>query len=63
MRCPKCKADNVKVVISKPTYYSVKRRRKCLDCNFAFSTIEILTNLTDELLECLWGDVNETDEA
>ena len=64
MKCPVCKSHNVKVKISIPTDFAIKRRRKCLDCGVSFSTVEILSKVSDELVKCFLGVMeNETDET
>lgn len=42
MRCPKCGADNDKVVDSRPAENndSIRRRRECNECGFRFTTYE-----------------------
>lgn len=40
MNCPKCKHPDTKVVDSRSTSFSVKRRRVCTQCMFRFNTIE-----------------------
>lgn len=41
MRCPKCKSYGVAVIGSKRDDEMVTRRRKCLDCDHRFNSIEI----------------------
>lgn len=41
MTCPRCDSYQVKVTDSRPADNMVRRRRKCMDCNFRFMTIEI----------------------
>lgn len=41
MPCPKCKSKQVIVVDSRPYGYTVKRRRRCMDCGYRFSTVEV----------------------
>ena len=42
MKCPKCNADQDKVIDSRPWKDGavVRRRRECLSCNFRFTTYE-----------------------
>jgi transcriptional repressor NrdR len=40
MRCPHCKADNDKVIETRTSSDSVRRRRECLDCSRRFTTYE-----------------------
>ena len=42
MRCPKCGANNDKVIDSRSIKddFGVRRRRECLDCSYRFTTIE-----------------------
>ena len=42
MKCPKCNSENV-IVYNSRTYADnhVWRRRKCLDCEYRFSTKEL----------------------
>jgi Predicted transcriptional regulator, consists of a Zn-ribbon and ATP-cone domains len=42
MRCPECKANNDKVVDSRPRPGHVYRRRFCLSCGCRFSTYELI---------------------
>lgn len=41
MKCPKCNSYQVNIVDTLPRDYAVRRRRKCLNCDFRFSTIEV----------------------
>ena len=41
MICPKCKANQLTVVDSRPTSNEVRRRRECLVCHHRFTTVEI----------------------
>lgn len=40
MRCPKCHNTNSKVIDSRPSNQSVRRRRECETCLNRFSTVE-----------------------
>lgn len=40
-RCEKCGSQNLYCVDSRKTHGKVRRRKKCLDCGFKFSTIEL----------------------
>ena len=40
MKCPKCKA-RTKIIDSRPTKTSVRRRHVCKACNHRFTTIEL----------------------
>lgn len=42
MICPHCKADNDKVVETRPSGDSVRRRRECLECSGRFTTYEYI---------------------
>ena len=48
MRCPKCNSDESKVVESRDTGGSIRRRRECDDCSARYTTYERLErpNLT-----------------
>lgn len=42
MKCPNCGLiDNSKVVDSRPYKYTIRRKRKCLDCNGSWFTYEV----------------------
>lgn len=41
MKCPMCGSDNIKTADSRPEHDSITRRKKCLVCNYRWSTIEI----------------------
>lgn len=41
MRCPMCGCDNITTVDSRSDNDSVTRRKKCLECNYRWTTIEI----------------------
>lgn len=47
MRCPKCHADDVKVIDSRTIKdgLGVRRRRECNLCNYRFTTLEEVVNL------------------
>ena len=40
MHCPKCGNDDSKVIESRDTGDSVRRRRECLDCAYRYTTYE-----------------------
>ena len=40
MICPHCKADNDKVIETRASGDSIRRRRECLDCSNRFTTYE-----------------------
>lgn len=40
MICPHCKADNDKVIETRGSGDSIRRRRECLDCSARFTTYE-----------------------
>lgn len=50
MRCPKCKSYGVAVVDSRRDDHMVTRRRKCLDCDHRFNSVEITQMEYDVLL-------------
>ena len=41
MKCPKCNALGLTCIDSRPYNETIKRRRKCLNCGYRFSTVEI----------------------
>ena len=42
MRCPQCnEPDNFTTIDSRPREWGIKRRKRCLNCNKTFATIEI----------------------
>ena len=41
MICPKCKSEQVTVYDSRRIFGTVRRRRRCLDCGFRFTTYEV----------------------
>ncbi|MDR0300241.1 MAG: transcriptional regulator NrdR [Streptococcaceae bacterium] len=40
MKCPKCQSENFKVLDTRASDDSVRRRRECLSCGFRFTTYE-----------------------
>ncbi len=40
MKCPHCHSSNLRVVDSRETETSIRRRRECLDCKQRFTTYE-----------------------
>lgn len=40
LRCGKCGSADLSIVDSRPAASSVRRRRRCNDCNFRFTTFE-----------------------
>lgn len=40
MECPKCHNHSLKVIDSRPTDDSIRRRRECLNCGYRFNTHE-----------------------
>ena len=41
MQCPKCKAHGLACHDSRPYNETIRRRRRCLNCGYRFSTVEI----------------------
>ena len=41
MTCPKCKSAQVYVCDSRQCENGTRRRRKCMDCGYRYSTVEI----------------------
>jgi transcriptional regulator NrdR family protein len=46
MNCPMCESTNLKVTDSRPKEGTIKRRRICLECEWAWHTYEL--SLTEE---------------
>jgi len=46
IRCPNCGYHDSKVTDSRGTDESIRRRRKCLECGFRFTTIERIQSAT-----------------
>jgi len=46
MICPQCKADNDKVVETRGSGDSVRRRRECLECSTRFTTYEYVEKVS-----------------
>lgn len=41
MKCPMCGCENLTTADSRPEEDCIIRRRKCLECNYRWTTIEI----------------------
>lgn len=41
MQCPKCNAYGLACSDSRPYNETIRRRRRCLNCGYRFSTVEI----------------------
>ena len=41
MNCPKCGSYQVGVIDTKPKPSGIRRRRKCQDCGYRFTTMEV----------------------
>lgn len=41
MKCPKCNSSTL-VIDSRDIHDRIRRRRKCTECKYRFSTVEIL---------------------
>ena len=41
MQCPRCKAYGLSITDSRPDGKTIRRRRKCLNCGYRFTTYEI----------------------
>lgn len=41
MKCPKCNAYGLAIADSRPDGETIRRRRKCLNCGYRFTTYEI----------------------
>ena len=48
--CPKCGCDRSKVIDIRDTTGMVKRRRKCPECGYRWSTVEVEKSAFDELI-------------
>jgi transcriptional repressor NrdR len=46
MICPHCKADNDKVIETRASGDSIRRRRECLDCSSRFTTYEYVERVS-----------------
>jgi len=46
MICPHCKADNDKVIETRASGDSIRRRRECLDCSNRFTTYEYVERVS-----------------
>ena len=44
MKCAICKSENIKVVVTRTTFNgnAIRRRRKCLKCDYKFTTYETI---------------------
>ncbi|MDR2582758.1 MAG: transcriptional regulator NrdR [Fibromonadaceae bacterium] len=42
MMCPHCKSDNDKVIETRTSGDSIRRRRECQDCSYRFTTYEYI---------------------
>lgn len=65
MTCPQCNSYNLSCISSRPTGQKIRRRKKCLDCGYRFTTYEISSREYDvlkrykELLKDLQAKVGE----
>ena len=65
MTCPRCNSYNISCINSRPTGQKIRRRKKCLDCDYRFTTYEISSGEYDvlkrykELLKDLQEKVGE----
>ena len=41
MKCPRCKAYGLSITDSRPDGETIRRRRRCLNCGYRFTTYEI----------------------
>jgi transcriptional regulator NrdR family protein len=64
MICKKCGCDKSKVINSRPTEHrnSLRRRRKCLNCGFRYTTFEVyqdndLYNAASKLIDNLYNSI------
>jgi transcriptional regulator NrdR family protein len=62
MTCPKCKANNSRILATRRIGHSRKRRHLCLNCRKRFNTFESSVNLSQELklLRALQAKIDET---
>lgn len=51
--CPECNGDNVSIVDSRPSnkygFHSIRRRRKCMLCNYKYTTYEVPLAMIEKL--------------
>lgn len=57
MKCPFCGAEDTKVIDSRPTEGSIRRRRQCEDCKKRFTTYERVETIP--LMVIKKGDIRE----
>ena len=57
MKCPFCGAEDTKVIDSRPTEGSIRRRRQCEDCSKRFTTYERVESIP--LMVVKKGDIRE----
>ena len=50
MKCPRCGSENVYVVDSRARPDWIRRRRKCADCSYRFSSIELGVHLIQQVV-------------
>ena len=48
MKCPKCGSENGKVLETRQRQAGLMRRRKCLDCDVTFRTLEGVVQVMEE---------------
>lgn len=51
MNCTRCHSSNTSVLSTDPSGQSIRRRRKCDDCNHRFTTYESTENVAAQLEE------------
>ena len=49
MTCPRCNSYNLSCIESRPTGQKIRRRKKCLDCDYRMTTYEISSREYDVL--------------
>jgi transcriptional regulator NrdR family protein len=65
MRCPACRANDVTCIASRHTKHSVKRRRRCNECEHRWTSYESTIDFPAEFakLKALAADVKRRNRA
>ena len=57
MICPECGSNQIKVIESRQTENTIKRRRCCITCGARFNTVELNESSVKTFQDCVTVDI------
>lgn len=57
MICPECGSNQIKVIESRQTEKTIRRRRSCITCGARFNTVELYETRVKALQDCVTVEI------